>query len=430
VKAAQSVLVNTGIAAGGRAVHTLLGVAVTAVLTRYLGVSQFGTYAALLSFAAILQIITDAGLYLTLSHRIVRDAEREYEYLSQSIGIRILLAVLVFGAGILAVRAVPSYHGYEGAFAVLGVGFTFQSVSQLLMSVYQKYGVVWRATVGDLVGRAFHIASLFLISRGSLSLSSAILAFTIGCLSALLVHYAWAPLSRVFPRSVQWDTWKQLFSASWPLGAMLILNAVYFRIDTVMLSFFRSSAEVGLYGLAYRIIESALFFPYMLGGLLLPRVTAALHEHDIIQAREWIEQALRLLSTVALIGAAVLFAVRRPLLAFFGADFAGAAPLLAILSLAMICMFLGNVFGFTLVAQERSRALLALYGGLVVFNIAVNSVFIPRYGALAAAWSTVATEALSVSIAALLVRSSVPWRLSALLQPITPRTISLLLKRP
>jgi len=73
---------------------------------------------------------------------------------------------------------------------------------------------------------------------------------------------------------------------------------------------------------------------------------------------------------------------------------------LTILGLAMATMFFGNIFGFVLVAQKQQHFLLKLYSALALFNIIANLIFIPQFGAIAAAWTTVITELLATVFAA------------------------------
>ena len=57
---------------------------------------------------------------------------------------------------------------------------------------------------------------------------------------------------------------RSLFIASFPLGLTLLFNVVYFHIDSIILTFTRTSAEVGIYGLAYKIFELPLVLPTFL----------------------------------------------------------------------------------------------------------------------------------------------------------------------
>jgi O-antigen/teichoic acid export membrane protein len=397
---AQSILTNTTIATIGRLINILLGIVVTALITRLLGPSQFGSYVLLLSIGALVQLAADFGLYLTLSRTVAEQPHQSPVLLSQIFSLRLLLLVTVFLLATFITLIVPSLRPYALPFIIMSFGLSCQSFSQLLMGIYQHRQVVWRATLGDLVGRLAQIASIFLFSTSAASVSSMIIAFTIGTALAFLLHH-WllpvAPWRLVFA----WSAWKKIIVVSWPLGAMLLVNAVYFRIDMLILSFFRPAWEIGWYGAAYRIIESALFFPAMFGGLLLPRIAAALSRQDLPHVNQYLIEGLRVLLVLSIYSLLVLLYFSQPILLLIaGPTFIAAAPLLQILSLALVIMFFGNLFGFALVALGRQSFLLRLYLGLAVFNTCANLLLIPHYGAVAAAWTTVATELIAAGSAA------------------------------
>ncbi len=416
----QSIAVNTFIASTGRAVNIALGIVVTAALTRYLGVEQYGSYILLFSYGTVLQIIADFGLYLTLTREIARRPHQEQEVFSLISSLRLVFLVAIFLVGAI-LSSVPSYRPLVIPYFIMAAGLVFQSLSQLLMGVYQKHGLVWRATVGDLLGRLAQLGGILLfplvVTSYWLPVTSYPLlymagTFTLGAAAAYLLHALLAPAVAAWRLKVNWAGWKEIVTVSWPLGAMLLLNAIYFRIDIMILSWWHPGAAVGWYGLAYRIIESGLFFPAMFGGLLLPQISARVIS-NIAGARALLEQSLHFIIVAAAGCAVIVFSLARPAVIWLsGVSYAPAGPLLQILSGALFVMFLGNIFGFTLVALGKHKQLLVLYAALAISNAVANLIFIPRYGAAAAAWTTVATEILAVSAAAWLVGRGLPYKLS------------------
>lgn len=412
---AQSILTNTTIATIGRLINILLGIAVTALITRLLGPSQFGSYVLLLSVGALVQLAADFGLYLTLTRTVAEQPHQSPVLLSQIFSLRLLLLVTVFLVATIITLVVPSLRPSALPFVIMSFGLSCQSFSQLLMGIYQYRQVVWRATLGDLVGRLAQIVGILILSASAANVSSMITAFTVGTALAFLLHH-WllpvAPWRLVFA----WSAWKKIIVVSWPLGAMLLVNAVYFRVDMLVLSFFRPAWEVGWYGAAYRIIESALFFPAMFGGLLLPRIAAALARQDLAHVNQYLIEGFRVLFVLSLYCLLILLFFSQPILLLIaGPTFTAAAPLLQILSLALVIMFFGNLFGFALVALGRQTFLLRLYLALAIFNTCANLLLVPRYGAVAAAWTTVATEFIAAGSAAYYVHRAtgflLPYRL-------------------
>lgn len=418
----HSVLINTTIASLGRVVNVILGIAVTATLTRWLGADIYGSYTLLLSYGALLLVAADFGLYLTLTREIAEKPKQTQAIFSRIASLRLILLSLAILAGgwLTLTTASPVFFM---AYLIMAAGFVCQSISQLFMGIYQAHQVIWRATLGDVVGRLLQLGGLLALwffgsalpgLRNASPLLTAAVWFTLGCAAAYLLHRILLPLPLRFALTHKWAALKPTLLASWPLAVMLVLNVVYFRLDIIVLAATRSAAEVGWYGLAYKVIESALFFPAMFGGLLLPLLSASAAGRNMAALRPRLNAALSLLVVVSLLALVLLWALATPIVIFLsGGEFAAAGPLLQILSLALFVMFFGNLFGFTLVALHRQRALLALYAALAGLNLLSNLLFIPRFGAVAAAWTTVVTEAAAATCAGFLVWRKVGFSLSS-----------------
>jgi O-antigen/teichoic acid export membrane protein len=401
---AQSIITNTAVATVGRAINVALGIIVVGLISRLLGADQFGSYATLLAYGAILQIMADLGLYLMLTRVIAQHPGQENYYLANILTLRLVLLAVLFGGGLLLAYLLPSLHGLLGAYSVIAAGLIVQSVSQLFMGVYQKYGVVWRATVGDIAGRLVQLGGIVLVGATHASLVSMAALFAAGSVTAVALHRGLLPKGIVVKLSFSWRTWRRLLGASLPLGALLILNAIYFRIDIVLLSLYQPGSQVGFYGLAYRLIESALFLPAMFGGLLLPRLSAAWQQQDTARLRQYFSQGLLAVLWAAAFVVLSMIVWAGPIIQLIGgAEYQAAAPLLSILAGALAVMFVGNLSGFTLVACHRQKALLILAAALAIANVALNILTIPRWGAFAAAWTTVATETVAAATATLIV---------------------------
>lgn len=85
-----------------------------------------------------------------------------------------------------------------------------------------------------------------------------------------MLHFIYAHryvrISFIFDASV----WKDIIQRSWPLIITIVLNLVYLKADILILSLFKSQADVGLYGAAYRVIDVLVTIPFMIGGTILP----------------------------------------------------------------------------------------------------------------------------------------------------------------
>ena len=94
----------------------------------------------------------------------------------------------------------------------------------------------------------------------------------------------------------------------------------------------------------------------------------------------------------------------------FGSDYGGATRLTRILVLAAILALATNIVGITLGAAGIVRPLLIQNAVAIIVNVCGNLLLVPRYGVVASAWLTVATELFVLVSAAVVIRDRVDLR--------------------
>ena len=70
---------------------------------------------------------------------------------------------------------------------------------------------------------------------------------------------------------------KTLWSEAITLGLVLFLIQFYFRIDTIMLGVLASEREVGLYSVAFNLMEGTFFIPTIVMAAIFPGLSQAKH---------------------------------------------------------------------------------------------------------------------------------------------------------
>ena len=80
---------------------------------------------------------------------------------------------------------------------------------------------------------------------------------------------------RVEPR-----VWRRLLVTALPLGLALAINELYFRADTLIISLYEPYDQVGLYTLAYRILELTLVFGHVFLTTTFPVLSQAVDDDE------------------------------------------------------------------------------------------------------------------------------------------------------
>jgi O-antigen/teichoic acid export membrane protein len=392
--ARRRVVSNTAVQVAGKATVLALAAGSIAVLTRYLGADDYGRFTLALMYMQLFGVLADVGLYMTVVRDISRDPSRTEELVGNALTLRVLLSIAVIAVG----GAVSLMLPYDGqvrlAILLAGGPLLFGMLTSSLVTVLQSRLRMGRAVAGEVTGRALALVLTLVVAALDLGFYAVFGAAAGGALAALVV--TWLLTRRLARIRFRLDTtaWRPLLAASLPLGLALAINELYFRADTLIISLYEPYQQVGFYTLAYRILE----FTLALGTLFLTTVFPLLSEavvHDEPRAMRMIQvstDVFVILGAPLVAGGLVLAPQVIELVG--GTEFGDAATPLRILLVAGGLAWVNGVFGFALIAKRRQASALWLNAATLVFNVGLNFLLIPRYGIVAAAVVTVASETL------------------------------------
>jgi len=196
------------------------------------------------------------------------------------------------------------------------------------------------------------------------------------------------------------DVWRDVLKQSLPYGLALMLNTVYFRIDSIIIFFMRGEEELAVYGPAMKMLEQFTILPLYFMNSVLPVLTRLIKSNSE-KYREVIKHSFDLLSALAVpmvVGTFVLaypivFVIATPdFLSDLARGFYGTDIALQILIFALLFQFINVLFAFILISVDKQKLLLYINAGCVVFNLVTNLIFVPTYGFRAAAVTSVLSE--------------------------------------
>ncbi|HET7231801.1 MAG TPA: lipopolysaccharide biosynthesis protein [Longimicrobium sp.] len=370
----------------------LLGMASVVVFTRLLPPAGYGTYAVTLSAAALGQ----TGLFLWLQSSVLRFAPAAANadglaWLRAAVG-RGYLAASAAALAVWAVLAAFAVPGSRGA-AAAGV---------LVLLTRSWVGIVqnWnRAT-----GRAWRFAAIEAVNGvGMLALAVAGLALRPGDARVPLLAMAAAALASLAlaPRVPRADRPSnpgravrvaELWAYGMPLSVAALASYVLAASDRLIVAALLGPAAAGAYAVAAVIADRSI-------TVLLTSVAAATKPMVFAEyERGGAEGARALLGRVAGWMMALGFPAATLLMCAPGAVagvLAGAemAPQAArvlpwVGAGALLSGFLALHFGLAFQIARRTRTLVLAVAPAAALNVGANLLLLPRYGVIAAAWTT------------------------------------------
>jgi len=163
---------------------------------------------------------------------------------------------------------------------------------------------------------------------------------------------------------------------------------IYMRIDQIMVTRISGEYEAGLYSAAVVIAEAWNFVPLIVVPSVLPNMvtTLANNEEFFYQKMQFLYNAIAAFFYAIAIPTTLLSGWIIPTI--FGAEYADASPMLAVLIWSSLFLGLGIARSSFLTAKNWAYLhFLAMASGCVI-NLSLNFVFIPAFGGLAAAVTT------------------------------------------
>jgi PST family polysaccharide transporter len=200
---------------------------------------------------------------------------------------------------------------------------------------------------------------------------------------------------RVRAAAAKLASMRWMLAEAWPLMFANLAVIIYLRIDEVMLRHLTDAKTVGVYAAAVKLSELCYFVPTAMAVSVLPALLRA-RENDPAVYAERQQQYYDLSATLAYV-LSVPVALAAPWIVrlAYGAEFAGAAPILSVHIWASVFVFLGVARGQWLVNEGLQKFYLAATLCGAVVNVVLNFVLIPRWGGLGAAYATVVSYALA-----------------------------------
>jgi O-antigen/teichoic acid export membrane protein len=374
---------------GRRVLISAMTVTGTAVIARSLGAASFGQLSAALAAYWLAAGASDFGFSLVLGRDLAAEPERRGRLLRASIQVQgawsLVPALTLVGLGIASGLGTPR----GTALAVLAIAIAlggFDSARAVFLALYRTRTL---AAI-DLATNALQLGAMLAVAALSGGVAGVAVAYTAVAVLNLAVM-ATVGLRLVDSGRPTAADRRILARRAAPLGLVSLMSSVYFSIDLVILGWLVSGRSLGHYAAACKVLTLLVTLPGLLMSASLPGLATTAREPEALAAL-----AARIWHWLVAVGLPVCVAAgifARPLVdVLFGGGYAGAVPLVRILSAAAAVALLTNILGTVLVARSLVRPLLAQNAAAIVLNVGGNLLLVPLYGVAAAAWLTLATE--------------------------------------
>lgn len=392
----KKIISNTAIQLLGRAVSTLLSFITTYLIIRLSGTSLYGDMTKILAILAISYAALDFGI----NAHVVRSYAKAStvatkKLLSNLLFLRIILALIIIIITNLFITYLPggSTSGYTDEVKLIyrfaSLAILFQGIHASANSLFQHQLKYHKAVIASTLG-AFTLFGITLYalltqpSLGILMLANTAGFFITAIVSIYLIK-SWLTLEVSFLSAFT------ILKSSLIIGLVLILSILASKTDAIILGIFRSTQELGEYGLAYKIFDFALILPVFAMNAIYPIFLQKQADKQVIKSM--LKSTSKYLFILGILIAFIFYNTAH-FVTLIKPGLTHTINALKILSLSLPLFYLTAPLMWLLVTYKQELALLKIYFIAAIFNLGANLYLVPHYGSIASAVLTIFTESI------------------------------------
>lgn len=387
---------NTGIVFLGQVLAKIISLVVILYLARYLGKAGFGRYSLVFAYLGFFSLITDFGLDQIIVRDIVSNRSSLERLFGNAILLKLLLSLIAItlASVVLLVLSYPFYTKILIFVASLSLIFSYQSPSfgNVFTTIFTANLSRVYVTAIDLGSRIFVAALIILLIAFKRPLLEVVLVNVLGLAAGFLVLYF---LSRRFIKpdfSLDFTLWKYLLRQSLPLALSSFFVMVYFRIDVILLSLWKTEVAIGYYAAAYKLTESFNMIGSAFIVTLLPVASRFYASAKESMSKAYQMSLKYLLIFMVPVGIGTTYFSRDIINLAYKGDYSASSTALAILVWAELFILLNMAISTFLISIHRQKAFFIMTFALMLINIFLNYLLIPKLSFVGSSIATVVTE--------------------------------------
>jgi O-antigen/teichoic acid export membrane protein len=384
----QSAAKNFIFLSSSEVISKVLGFLTTVIIARRVGVNGLGDIGFVLAVYAYFTFLANPGYDTIGARETVRKEIDDSNIINSIFILKFWSSVIAFLMLMLFCFFVPFSSTVKQLLMLQGLSLlTIPFAFQFFFRGGNQIHVV---ALSRLVQSVMYFIAVFIGVHGISDLTRVPIAFGVSTVIGLLPMFGLIQQHCSLHLKVKKEQLHSLFVASLTVGAAAICIQVYLNMDTVLLGFFKTSKEVGLYTSAYKIVTLASTIPILIFTSFLPYLVSA----DKTLTKEWKTYVLAMFSIGLPVSIGISLLAPAFISILYGAEYQEAVFPLRILSIDIFAVFVSVTFAQPLLLLGKEKKYLSIVAWSAGLNLLFNLFMIPLYGMIGAAITTVFAESL------------------------------------
>jgi O-antigen/teichoic acid export membrane protein len=373
------------------------------VVQNKVGAEVYGNYFVLFNIAIIFQILLDLGIENFIRREIAKKSERLGLYFSNIVIFKLILLVPYF----IICFSLALMQGIESKdFTLLTLILFNQSLASFILFIRSNMGGLQLFRTESIVSVLDR--TLMILIVGSLLIYP---------ITGFLFRIEWFVLSQTLAYFVtliigvtllfkkidsikfqfQFSLLKPIIQKLKPFALLVLLMALYYRSDSIMLSFLLPDGkeQAGIFAHGFRILDFMSNYALLFPLLLLPIFAKSIHQNQRIDGLLQLSVLLLIIPSLVVIAPAIIYRYEF-LDLLYDEHIKLSADTFAVLTISYLGMCISYTFGALLTANGNLKQLNIIAGLAVLMSLCLNLILIPRHQVFGAAITNASVQVVTI----------------------------------
>jgi len=378
---------NVAISSIGRIITIGMAALTSIIIARILGPSGKGILAALAAMVGIALQFGNLGLHGANTYFAAKDKDKSTSLIANSFWFSLVIGLIIFFISYLFLSqhlgALGQVDFRLAKIALIAVPFLL--LNYLWQNILVGLNKIKAYNIVLILNQSLYLIGaiiiLLVLRKGVFSL---VVFNTITAIIVTFLFWVYFLRAKQFSFKIDWYLIKRSLNYGFKVYITCFLGYLVLRSDIFILNYFKGAAETGLYSVAASFIDAFLVLPSIIALLLIPKATKNLGQSGDIVAK--VSRISIIIVAVICLGAILL---GRPAInIIFGSVFDKSFIPLLILIPGAFFLSIGTILSQYFTAHNRLMPIVYIWVIATILNIGMNIVYIPIYGMVAAATSS------------------------------------------
>ena len=392
---------GSGITFALKIAGTVIGLYLVLLISNKYGAESLGLYSLSMTTLMLVGIISTLGLtnsILRFSGSLADDSYSAIfsvykKSLSISIPISTILSTIIFFTSEKLAESV--FHNVSMASSLQAISLAIPFFSALLINI-PFLRVLKKNTISQLLTNVIRpvIIILILLTINYFLLDSAVItpvyALTTSVMVVTLLSFILVlkQTNKIVIKDIDSITYKQILNVSIPMLVTAIVVFLIDSIDSVMISYYWPMEEVGIYSLAFKIATLIIFVRVSVEVISAPKYSKLYWSGQKEELQKVIRTTSGLIFWVSSILILVIVSFYETYISYFGEEFATGKQAMLILLFGQMVSVVSGSAGLFLNMTGKEIILRNTLLFVIVIDVLLNMLLIPKYSITGAAIAT------------------------------------------